>query len=159
MLFGTIAFLLSTIHLSGVFMIDCFNCFPKLEPIAKKMIVNTMATMVLRDAILDDITSVNSMMWYINLLITLFHRCDAVARSTAHAIVHKNLPGAATISSLLACGNGSPSDSLLMLACAARHQLFWHLSLVACNCWLRCFLIVIARDLNEVKLTQPCGRS
>ena len=51
MLFGTIAFLLSTIHLSGVFMIDCFKCFPKLEPIAKKMIMNTMAMMVLRDAI------------------------------------------------------------------------------------------------------------
>ena len=97
MLFGTIAFLLSTIHLSGVFMIDCLNCFPKLEPIAKKMIVNTMAMMVLRDAILDDITSVNSMMWYINLLITLFHRCDAVARSLLRSFsvfqydkIHKN---------------------------------------------------------------------
>ena len=81
MLFGTIALLLSTIHLSGMFMIDCFNCCPKLEPIAKKMIVNTMAMMVLRDAILDDIFSVNFMMWYISLLTTLFHRCDAVAGS------------------------------------------------------------------------------
>ena len=61
------------------------------------MIVNTMAMMVLRDAILDDITSVNSMMWYINLLITLFHRCDAVARSLIRSFsvfqydkIHKN---------------------------------------------------------------------
>ena len=52
-------------------MIGCLKCFQQFEPFAKKMITNTMAMMVMRDATLDDITVVIFIMWYMKLLLSL----------------------------------------------------------------------------------------